>query len=358
MRYRPQQTSSLRTTLRRTIATPTESGGTSERRRSFRRHGYSLSPPFAQMVVGQTRECRLSISQESFPEIKIGDSVQIETLSSDLAVSRAITPLQRHSVQQSILVANWSMRALARTSATGVRATTGAVRAEAMVEILASEAERYAGVRALQFQKDTYRVRHNSRKKVRLLGPLRLLTTGGVVELQLESSEYKISGTRELMAKPGLGIAIAEFSVLSRNENPDPATLRAEVGGESAETKILGAVVDGSGIVIKLEDVDHGSQRYRWRKNVLEIAARHSSLARYIGPKAEGFPGQEERHFRVLIAEIVADAVCSQVLRQNIQNNPADFENADWDLYYTEFSELMASFLQTAHALIVPDPRG
>lgn len=111
------------------------------------------------------------------------------------------------------------------------------------------------------------------------------------------------------------------------------------------------------GIEIRLEDVIYGAQRYRWKQNVLEIAARHPSLSRYLGPKSKQFPGQEERHFRVLLAEIVAEAVCSQVLRHNIQANPADYDNADWDDYYSNFLELMNRFLPIAHELVVPETK-
>ena len=51
-----------------------------------------------------------------------------------------------------------------------------------------------------------------------------------------------------------------------------------------------------------------------------------------------------------------ADAVCSELLRQNIDANPADYEDADWDLYYAEFSEFMTSFLPKAHELVLPSP--
>lgn len=73
-----------------------------------------------------------------------------------------------------------------------------------------------------------------------------------------------------------------------------------------------------------LEEVDHGSMRYRWKKNELEIA------------------------------EIVADAFCFELMRKNIEANPADYANADWDLYYAEFSEHMTKFLPTVHALVIP----
>ena len=85
------------------------------------------------------------------------------------------------------------------------------------------------------------------------------------------------------------------------------------------------------------------------------IAARHPSLKRYLGSKEAGFPGQNNRHFRVLIGEIVADAVCARLLRQNERARPEDYEGADWDIYYSEFSRLMTRFLPIAHKLAVPD---
>ncbi len=112
----------------------------------------------------------------------------------------------------------------------------------------------------------------------------------------------------------------------------------------------------GAGISIKIEDVDLGNQRYRWRKNELEIAARHPSLKRYLGAKVDGFPGQESPDFRVLVAEIVADAVCARLLGDNIQRRPYEYEGADWDLYYAEFSRYMTNFLPKAHKLVLPNP--
>ena len=70
----------------------------------------------------------------------------------------------------------------------------------------------------------------------------------------------------------------------------------------------------GVGIKIKVEDLDLGNQRYQWRQNVLELGAKHPSLKRYLGTKSEGFPGQDSQHFRLLIAEIVAEAVCTKLI--------------------------------------------
>ena len=117
----------------------------STRGQRFRELGYTLKLPFAQMVVGQSRECQLSITQESFPEIKSGEhSRKWTSLSRELTTNRVVVPLERDAVQNGRLRARWMIRAVAKTSATGVRATVGPIMADSIIEILGTEAERYA----------------------------------------------------------------------------------------------------------------------------------------------------------------------------------------------------------------------
>jgi hypothetical protein len=110
----------------------------------------------------------------------------------------------------------------------------------------------------------------------------------------------------------------------------------------------------GAGITIRLEDIDLGNQRYRWRQDVLEIAGRHPSLRRYLG---DGFRGQEEKYFRVLIAEIVAEAACARAVRSTVRTaeDPREFEGADWDQYYALYCKFMTEFLPIAHRTQVSD---
>ena len=80
---------------------------------------------------------------------------------------------------------------------------------------------------------------------------------------------------------------------------------------------------------INIEDVDLENQRYRWRQNTLELAARHPSFKRYLGDKEDNFPGQETKHFRLLVAEVVADAVCARLVSHNVQANPEEYEDGE-----------------------------
>jgi len=57
----------------------------------------------------------------------------------------------------------------------------------------------------------------------------------------------------------------------------------------------------------------------------------------------------------VLVAEVVADAVCALLLRRHVQANPGEYEDADWDTYYAQYSKYMTKFLPLAHELQCPE---
>lgn len=69
---------------------------------------------------------------------------------------------------------------------------------------------------------------------------------------------------------------------------------------------------------------------------------------------SEQYPGQDELHFRVLLAEVVAEALCARRLEGNIEANPSDFEGMSWDEYYRHFARMMSEFLPKAHGLMAP----
>ena len=63
-------------------------------------------------------------------------------------------------------------------------------------------------------------------------------------------------------------------------------------------------------VSVKLVSESGGTSRATWDRknpNVLKVHAKHPTLSRYVGPETDGFPGQEELHFRILLAEIVAE---------------------------------------------------
>ena len=59
---------------------------------------------------------------------------------------------------------------------------------------------------------------------------------------------------------------MCKLTVAVLDDGAEPTTVTARLGGQVAETVLRAAPAAGAGIVIKLEDVDHGALRYRWTK--------------------------------------------------------------------------------------------
>ena len=129
--------------------------------------------------------------------------------------------------------------------------------------------------------------------------------------------------------------------------------LTASTGDMQTSARLLGTQPFGDGIRIKLEDISLGDQRYRWRQNVLEIAARHPALRRYLGAPPK-FDGQDEKHFRAVLAEVIAEAVCARLVAESVRSNPEEYADADWSQFYAEYSRLSTSFLPDVHKIQVP----
>ena len=116
--------------------------------------------------------------------------------------------------------------------------------------------------------------------------------------------------------------------------------VRAWLDGHEAQTlvRVTEKTKDGGGpkVRIKLLDKDLGRFRAMWadhegRPNELWVAGRHESLARYLGRATPdgNFPGEDSPLYRVLLAEIVAEAVCRKSLGLEVCERPWDFNWID-----------------------------
>lgn len=318
--------------------------------------GYALSPPCSQLVVGHSSLFWLTVRQQTYPELEVGATVQIECLSGEILADKRFCGLEPHPTREGVLRATWKVKALGPVAATGVRVRVGPMVTEAIIEVLSSEADKYRDVTGLRFAKKRYRIRTDQKqKKIRILAPIRLAPQPTPIQVTVDSHHFAIGGQPVLKPHDELQVAFCDFSVRSDGEEAT-GTLTGKLADQETIAAISSVAPTGADLSIKLEDIDLGNQRYRWRQNVLEIAARHPSLRRYLGDKKDNFPGQESKHFRLLLAEVVAEAVCALLVRRNVQASPEEYEDADWDTYYALYSKYMTEFLPTAHKLQSPEP--
>lgn len=321
----------------------------------FQRKGFGLNPPFAQIVVSHKQKYWLNVSQVRFPELAVGSMVQIECETDEISTNKRYCPLESHPNRENTLRCTWEIRGEQVTPTTGVTVRVGAIVASAIVEVLESERDRYADVKTFCFERQRYRVKPGVPKKIRLLAPCPgLVSAPTSLRLEYSNRDIEIRGDRTLLPREKLGIAECKLRVIV--SQPDvKVSVIAVINGHSAEAELVSGPPPGESIKIEIKDIDLGNQRSRWRGSLLEIAARHPSLNRYLGPPKE-FPGQEKDHFRVLLAEIVAYAVCEHVLTRNAITNPEEYQDLDLEALLAERDKLVTKFLPIAHESQLANP--
>jgi len=274
--------------------------------------------------------------------------VSVECLSPCIEAESRVCFLESHPTRAETLSARFKVTALLPTPTTGIRVRAGRVLDETAIEVLASAAEKYSHVADLQFERRRYSGTCGTRrKKIRILAPLSLCSEPTEIQLSSLSPKFVVPARATLVPDAQLKVTVAEIT-LKLPDDEATTTLTAAMAGSQVTAELRAFQSAGDAISIKLEDIDYGAQRYRKKNNVIEIATRHPSLKRYLGNKPD-FVGQDAQHFRVLLAEIVADAVCSEIVSRNGELQPENYANADWDQYYAEWSALMTKFLPVAH---------
>lgn len=318
----------------------------------------SLNPPFAQMILGETRRFVLTVNQSKHPELAIGSMIQIQCETPEISTNKVCCPLEAHPSIDGQLRAVWDVSAVHVTKATGIVVRAGSVVKSTAIEVLASERDLYADVHEMQFRRKRYGLRPDHPKQLRLLAPYPgVVASSVVVAFTCDRPEIRISGGRVLYPREKLGIA--ECKITAVCAQPDlKAVVTAQIEGHQATTELVCGPPEGDAIKIELMDVDYRNQRYLWEKgtNKLIIAARHPSIRRYLGPANAGFSGQDKTQFKVLLAEIVAFAVSEKVLERRVAQDPDTYRDADLIAYLAERDELVTEFLPLAHESQVPKP--
>jgi len=320
----------------------------------FSRKGYSLNPPFAQILVGHGARFWLNINQADFAEFSVGNSIDISYATADLSGPRSCA-LEQHPNQEGVLRCVWTVKGVKPTKATAVKVRLNGIAEERMVEVLASEKEKYSNIVDLCFSHKWYSIPTDRSKKVMVLAPYPSVISQEVTcELQCSDPAFRVPSSRKIVPCERLGVAVCEFHVAT--EQPDiKAEIIAKAAGRTCEAGLVSVPPSGAAPEVKIEPVDFKNQRYRWHGNIIQVAAFHPSLRRYLGSAPEKFPGQHNLHFRVLLAEIVADAVCSKILERRVIVRPEEYQDADWQDYSADFTKLMTEFLPIAHETQIPE---
>ncbi|MBU4369447.1 hypothetical protein KKG58_01645, partial [Patescibacteria group bacterium] len=216
-----------------------------------------------------------------------------------------------------------------------------------------------------QFEKKNYSIKEGKTKKIRVFAKWPEFINGRVkLKVFSENEKYfKILNKSVILDYDNKAIKdfrkrIASATVLIKGIKYGKSTkIFIELQDQKISTtvRVIPQKEIGANFRIEIANVDLGSQRSVLVGNLLKINGRHKIIQRYLGPEDKWNKNQNSIHFRLLIAELVADTVARMILEESSQKHREEYESLAVSSLYQKHREYMNRFLEIAHKNQIPD---
>lgn len=336
---------------------------------AFAKLGMLIYPTYARVAVGQER--RLTVYARA---TLLGGRDPLIRISSDhpaVAVLDSEVRLNQHRRRPDLLIGGFRIRGQSLEKAVLVRATLdGLGPVDALIQVVEYAVEDRLFRAPLEFERAKYEIREGKRKALLLFAKCPELVAEEVAidVSSTDPSGIPVRGRCRLAPVEGTNFARGEVVVQGRRLGAK-ARIEARISDAVAATSarvVQREEEEGVRIDIQLRDEDYHNFRAKWadhegKPNLLLVSARHKSVRRYLGPPPD-FEGQNTPHFRVLLAEIVAESVCRKALRLEAQERPWEFRWADLkddyliaDDVVSRLQQRLRDFVAAAHIVMLGD---
>lgn len=299
---------------------------------AFAKQGILIYPTYPNVGVGRERALTIYVRRSLLS--REDTCVQITTdAPGTLEILQSSVSLHAHKTKTDRALGLFHIKGLQPGQVIIQASCDGLPIAEALAQVVTESAEDRSFAHPVEFERADYSVRVSSQKSLLLYAKYPdVVAQETYAELSSSDPNGVVIKGRCLMS-PVAGCNYAEGSIVVHGRTLQcKATITAKVNGRKAEAQVR--VVDrpekdaGTPLSIKLTETDLGVYRASFEResNTLLVSARHKSLSRYLGAEADSFPGQDAPHFRVLLAEIVAEAIARRALIIEVERRPWDFD--------------------------------
>lgn len=225
----------------------------------------------------------------------------------------------------------------------------------------------------LEFERPQYKIAEGKRKSIQIFAKNVVVPKSGAVAHVVCSSPAAVivSGRQlcRLSRVPGANYAKGKIEVEGRNITPrsKPARITAQLKGGGTVTaqtnvRVVEQRAAGGDYRVELVDKSLGELRARWgdldgKPHLLEISAIHPSIKHCFGSPPD-FPLKKSPQSWAVQAEIIAEYVCWQKLRNEARDHPEKFPvEARTPREITDDMELLLQknisvFSQLAHKIL------
>lgn len=319
---------------------------------------FSIRPPRVHIREGEDKGLSVVAPADAFEE---GDELKLsldpEGVADLLEPSATLGP---HRSRPDLLSATVHVRGLLPYEATILTAEARGQTTLGWVEVLPAEKEiTEQPPESFAFEKDRYRVKWQKKKRLTLLAPLDPGLDGADVRVTSDDEGVAVlGGGTQLHIDPDRQALIGRVTVEGRTLDAK-ATLTATINGTSADCRVVVASQEDNDVVLEIRLLDQTLGSFRSTIKVettdgrqqlfLDVMTRHPALKRYIGAPPD-FEGQNSIHWRVLLAEIIAEATVRRILERKY---PVDAEGIDAEAFFVELFQRTSELAPRIHRELV-----
>lgn len=328
---------------------------------TFTKKGVLIIPTFCTIAINEER---IFTFRAKRPEgIKLSEPATVSCDDASISLLTKEFQLNPSRSDDKILTGNFKVKG--NKAGITARITVkydGLPEAEALVSVVETRVENVELQFPMEFDRDVYKVKEGKKKTLVLRAKTpEVLSAETYPEIISDCPDVPIVGTRCKLIPAGESTYAEGKVYIEARRLHSQAIISAQIGKFTAIAKVKVVQDEESGPPLRFElrDEHFGNLRARWDRpenpNVLLIAGRHESIARYLGSKEAKFPGQDSVLFKILLAEIVAENVCRKALEIQAGQVPWEFENLDIEGFYAKHNKLMREFTPTAHKILISD---
>lgn len=343
---------------------------TQEQEANLQNEGVLLNPQFTKIEVGEIR--RLGYTVISFGKNEDPDFVNVKIGSPAIKVNNTKPKLKPQRRNQERLSAYFEIRGIEPAESVELlvsHANELIKPVSRQIEVIEKE-DPYSDLPyGLFFEKQNYTVHNNGTRTLSFIAKGRRFrkTAWEAPNLVKSSRPEAITILRGCsLCVESVIKDIWKGTILVRGNGIGKSSIVTLSVPSKSGTEVANARVkvvekdEPAGVSIEIEIVpDQGGQwRASWDRdnpNLLKVYAEHPTLKRYLGTYEQGYPGQNQPHFRILLAEIIADKVVQRIFEAKAEINPRLFNEPQRFFYL--YSEEMSEFLPVAHQIMISDKK-
>ncbi|HAB53464.1 MAG TPA: hypothetical protein DCE80_15045 [Ignavibacteriales bacterium] len=336
----------------------------------FRKQGVLIYPTYPKVAISETRQLTFYVNRHLFN--KEGQEVEVKSDNAALSVLDSPFKLRAHPKKSDRLIGTFRIKGEKINE--GVLIETicdGLPSAQAIVQVVENRLEDHTFTSPLEFEHKSYQIKEGSSRNLKLFAKCpELVNQETIINIvSSDSVSVPVNGLCHVVPIVGTNYALGEVTIKGKRLIKDAVTITASINGDKAITKVKVAQKEEKGVKIEIDlrDEDFGNFRALWaehegKPNLLLISARHDSIKRYLKYNSEtkAWEGDKQPHFRVLLAEIVAESVCRKALTLEAKTRAWEFKFADLkddhviaDAVLAQLQKRIRNFAAIAHSIML-----